>query len=168
MSAHAAPPPPGALRVAAPYVRPERWRLAGSAVAASLEIGLRLCEPWPLALVIDHALGGRALSGPGSMLSGLGTTGLLVVAALATILITAAGGVLDVLSRSMAQRAAERIGGALREAVFGHVLVLSLRWHDRMRTGELVSRLTSDVGRVLDALVAVCSSLVPNLLLLAG
>jgi ATP-binding cassette, subfamily B, bacterial len=168
MSAHAAPPAPGALRVAGPYVRPERWRLAGSAALAVLEVGLRLCEPWPLALVIDHALGGRPLSGAGSVLNGLGTTGLLVAAALATILITAAGGVLDTLSRATGQRAAERIGGALREAVFSHVLVLSLRWHDRMRTGELVSRLTSDVGRILDALVAVCTSLVPNLLLLTG
>src|SRR4051794_31466691 len=168
MSAHAAPPAPGALRVAGPYVRPERWRLAGSAALAVLEVGLRLCEPWPLALVIDHALGGRPLSGAGSVLNGLGTTGLLVAAALATILITAAGGVLDTLSRATGQRAAERIGGTLREVVFGHVLVLSLRWHDRMRTGELVSRLTSDVGRILDALVAVCTSLVPNVLLLAG
>jgi ATP-binding cassette subfamily B protein len=168
MSAHAAPPAPGALRVAMPYVRPERWRLAGSALAAVLEVGLRLCEPWPLALVIDHALGGRPLSGAAGGLDGLGTTGLLVVAALATVVITAAGGVLDTLSRAMGQRAAERIGGTLREVVFGHVLVLSLRWHDRMRTGELVSRLTSDVGRILDALVAVCTSLVPNVLLLAG
>src|SRR4051794_11807603 len=168
MSAHAAPPAPGALRVAGPYVRPERWRLAGSAVVATLEVGLRLCEPWPLALVIDHALGGRTPSGPGRVLNGLGTTGLLGGAAVATVLITAAGGVLDTLSRAMGQRAAERIGGTLREVVFGHVLVLSLRWHDRMRTGELVSRLTSDVGRILDALVAVCTSLVPNVLLLAG
>jgi ATP-binding cassette, subfamily B, bacterial len=168
MSAHAAPPAPGALRVAVPYLRPERWRLVGSAVAATLEIVLRLCEPWPLALVIDHALGGRPLTGPATALSGLGTTGLMVAAAVATVLITTAGGLLDTLSRSTAQRAAERIGGALRAAVFGHVLVLSLRWHDRMRTGELVSRLTSDVGRVLDALVAVCASLVPNVLLLGG
>src|SRR3954465_12554362 len=168
MSAHAAPPAPGALRVAGPYVRPERWRLAGSAALAVLEVGLRLCEPWPLALVIDHALGGRPLSGAGSVLNGLGTTGLLVAAALATILITAAGGVLDTLSRATGQRAAERIGGALREAVFSHVLAHSLRWHDRMRTGERGRRLASDVGRILGPPVAVCTSLVPNLLLPTG
>src|SRR3954452_12245738 len=101
MSAHAAPPAPGALRVAVPYVRPERWRLAGSAALAVLHVGLRLCEPWPLGLVIDLALrrgepwsqplgiahdhGGRQLSGAGTVLNGLGTTGLLVVAALASI-----------------------------------------------------------------------------------
>src|SRR4051794_5014052 len=133
MSAHAAPPAPGALRVAMPYVRPERWRLAGSALAAVLEVGLRLCEPWPLALVIDHALGGRPLSGAAGGLGGLGTTGLLVVAALATVVITAAGGLLDTLSRAMGQRAAGRIGGPPRGGGVGPGPGLAPRWHDPVR-----------------------------------
>ena len=61
------------------------------------------------------------------------------------------------------ERAAERIGARLRATVFEHSLTLSLRWHDRMRSGELVSRLTTDVGRLLDAVVATTTlSLVPD------
>ena len=41
-------------------------------------------------------------------------------------------------------------------------MTLSLRWHDRMRSGELISRLTTDVGRVLDAIVALAATLVPD------
>src|SRR4051812_35532283 len=37
-----------------------------------------------------------------------------------------------------------------------------------MLSGELVSRITTDVGRVLDALVAVTTTLVPDLLLVAS
>jgi ATP-binding cassette subfamily B protein len=168
MSAHAAPPDPGALRVAVPYLRPERGRLALSATLATAEIGCRLLGPWPLALAVDHALGGQPLTGPVRVLAGLGSTGLLVAAGVATVLLTAVSGLLDTYSESAVERAAERVGGAMRAAVFAHVLGLSLRWHDRMSTGEVVSRLTSDVGRVLDALVAVCTSLLPNTLLLLG
>ena len=168
MAAHAAPRDPGALRVAAAYLGPERARLALSAGLATLEIGCRLLSPWPLALAVDNALGGRPLVGPTRLLDGLGSNGLLVAAGVATVALTAVSSVLDTCSSALAERAAERVGGAMRAAAFGHVLGLSLRWHDRMRTGEVVSRLTTDVGRVLDALVAVYTSLLPNTLLLVG
>jgi len=45
---------------------------------------------------------------------------------------------------------------------------LPLRFHDRMRSGERVSRLTTDVGRVLVVLVALTTTLVPDLLLVAS
>jgi ATP-binding cassette subfamily B protein len=168
MSAHAAPRDPGSFRVALPYVRPERGRLALGLGAATVSVGVRLLEPWPLALAVDHALGGRPLEGPVRVLAGLGSTGLLVAAGVATVLFIAVGSLLDASSRSTAESAAERIGGQMRAAVFSHVLALSLRWHDRVRTGEVLSRLTTDVGRLLDAIVAVCMSLLPNILLLAG
>ena len=60
------------------------------------------------------------------------------------------------------ERAAERVGATLRQQLFERAMTLSLRWHDRTRSGELVSRLTTDVGRMLDALVAVCATLVPD------
>jgi ABC-type multidrug transport system fused ATPase/permease subunit len=151
-----------------PYLRPERGRLALSVGAATLEVGCRLLEPWPLALAVDYALGGRPLSGPLQALAGLGSTGLLVSAGVATVVFSAVGGLLDACSQSLAQSVAERAGGEMRAAVFDHVLGLSLRWHDRVRTGEVLSRLSTDVGRVLDALVAVCATLLPSALLLAG
>jgi ATP-binding cassette subfamily B protein len=168
MSGHAAPAEPGSLRVAVPYLRPERFRLGLSAGTATAEIGFRLLEPWPLALAIDHALSGRPVTGVLRPLSGLGTTGLLVAAGVATVVFSAVGGLLDAVSRASAQVAAERVGGAMRASVFSHVLGLSLRWHDRIRTGEVLSRLTTDVTRVLDALVLVCASLLPNVLLLVS
>ncbi len=168
MAGHTAPADPGSLRVAVPYLRPERFRLALSAGTATAEIGFQLLQPWPLALAIDHALGGRPLTGVLQPLAGLGTTGLLVAAGVATVAFSAVAGVLDAVSRASAQVAAERIGGAMRASVFSHVLGLSLRWHDRTRTGEILSRLTTDVSRVLEALVLVCASLLPNTVLLVS
>ncbi|HLM04301.1 MAG TPA: ABC transporter ATP-binding protein [Blastococcus sp.] len=160
---------PGLLRVAGPYARPEAGRLSLAATGAAAQVGCTLLRPWPLALAVDSALGGVPPTGPFTgWLGGLGPAALLVVAGLATVLLTVAEGVLDAGSTAASERAAERIGGTLRAAVFGHALTLSLRWHDRTRSGEVANRLTTDVGRVLDAVVATVATLLPDVLLLAG
>jgi ABC-type multidrug transport system fused ATPase/permease subunit len=91
----------------------------------------------------------------------------VVLAAAATILLSAAIGLLDTASLRTAEGAAERIGVALRATMFQRTMTRSLRWHDRMRSGELVSRLTTDVGRVLDG-VAVATSFLPDAVMLLG
>jgi len=77
-------------------------------------------------------------------------------------------GLLELATRRMAEDTAERVGAEPRSEIFSRAMTRSLRFHDRMRSGELVSRLTTDVGRVLDALVAVTTTLVPDLLLVAS
>ncbi|MGY1642956.1 ABC transporter ATP-binding protein [Geodermatophilus sp. SYSU D00703] len=168
MPAHAAPRPPGALRVAAPFIRPQVGLLSLAAVAAVCQVATSLLSPWPLALAVDHALGGQPLHGPAGVLSGLGPVGLLVAAGVALLGLQAVGALLDVGTRVWAERAAERMAGAMRSALFARALSLSLRWHDRTRTGEVVSRLTADVGRMLDATVAAFTQVLPDLLLLGG
>ncbi|MGY1593386.1 ABC transporter ATP-binding protein [Geodermatophilus sp. SYSU D00708] len=156
------------MRVAAPFIRPQARLFGLAATAAALQVTASLLSPWPLALAVDHALGGRPLQGPLHVLSGLGPVGLLVVAGLALIGLNVLGALLAVMTDVWAERAAERTGGAMRAALFQRAVTLSLRWHDRMRTGEVVSRLTSDVARVLDAIVLGFTSLLPDLLLLGG
>ena len=63
---------------------------------------------------------------------------------------------------------AERVGADLRQAVFGRMLRLGLPFHDRHRSGDLVTRLTGDVSRVEDSMVAWFTVLVPEVLTLAG
>src|SRR3954469_15877089 len=156
------------LRLTLPYPRPEAGRWPRAAGPAAAETACSLLRPWPLALAVDGALGGRRSGGIAGLVPDWGPVPMLVTAAVATVALSVAEGVLDGVSGGLAERAAERIGGALRAAVFGHVLTLSLRWHDRTRSGEVVNRLTTDVGRVLDAIVATCTGLVPDLLLLGG
>jgi ATP-binding cassette subfamily B protein len=50
--------------------------------------------------------------------------------------------------------------------MFERAMTRSLRWHDRMRSGELVSRLTTDVGRVQDGVVALATSFLPDAVML--
>ncbi len=91
-----------------------------------------------------------------------------MVAGSAAVVISVLSSRLDAAAGRVADRAAERIGARLRADVFARSLELSLRWHSRIRSGELVSRLTSDVGRLLDAIVAATVTLVPDLIALAA
>lgn len=158
------------LTVAGPAARVQTPALAAAAGLVVLRVGVVLLRPWPLALAVDHALDGSpAPSDAGPFdLAGIDPLTVLVLAGAATVLLSAAIGLLDMASLRTAEGAAERIGAALRATMFQRTMTRSLRWHDRMRSGELVSRLTTDVGRVLDGVVAVATSFLPDAVMLLG
>ncbi|MFN8194860.1 MAG: ABC transporter ATP-binding protein [Nocardioidaceae bacterium] len=146
-------------------VRQEARPRAGSAALTVLGILVSLALPWPLALAVDHALGSQPAPGP---LRGLSAHTLLVLAGLASVLLTAAAGLLEAAATTVGEQAAERIGGRLRARTMARALRLSLRWHAGVKRGELVSRISSDTSRVVDALIATTSTLVPELLALVA
>jgi ABC-type multidrug transport system fused ATPase/permease subunit len=155
-------PLPLALTVAAPAARPHVPALAGAAALALVRAAVTLAQPWPLALAIDHAVNHRPMTGVLAWLNGTGAMTVLVIGGVALVALNATVGLLDVAGTLSGERAAERIGATLRRDVFERAMSLSLRWHDGMRSGELVSRLTSDVGRILDGVVEVTVSLLPD------
>ena len=78
------------------------------------------------------------------------------------------GALVGYLITYLTSATAERVGADLRESVFGRLLGLGLPFHDRHRSGDLVTRLTGDVARVEDSMVAWFTVLVPEVLTLAG
>ncbi|MEV6632462.1 ABC transporter ATP-binding protein [Actinoplanes sp. NPDC051470] len=150
-------PAPLAISVARPAVRAEALPLAAGAGLNVLQVGVTLARPWPLAFAIDHVI---AAEHPRPL--------LLVLAAVATIVLSGVAGLIDMAGVMTVERAAERIGARMRTQVFDHAVTRSLRWHDRLRSGELLSRLTTDVGRMLDAVVALAETLVPDLVMLVA
>jgi ATP-binding cassette subfamily B protein len=151
-----------ALRTVAPTARRQLPRLSLAAGLVLLQVGVLLLRPWPLALAVDHALQSGATPLVLPVLGPVGGAALLALAAGASVLLTLLLGLLDLVLDRSAEGAAERIGADLRAQMFRHALSRSLRWHDRVRSGELVSRMTTDVGRLLDAVVATTTSLVPD------
>ncbi|MFC0674734.1 ABC transporter ATP-binding protein [Brachybacterium hainanense] len=144
-----------------PHLRSQRRLLLLGLLALLAEVALRLLEPWPLALVIDalaaSAAGGRP---PGiGMLLGAGAVLLGVVAARA-----AASYAMTV----MFALAGNRVLTQVRAELYDHLNVLSMRFHQSRRTGDLVTRLTGDVGRLQDAVVTAMLPLAGNLITLVG
>ncbi|HEX5879140.1 MAG TPA: ABC transporter ATP-binding protein [Actinomycetota bacterium] len=150
------------------FLRPYRGSLALASGLILVETLLDLARPWPLKVAVDNAIGGQPLGGPLAVLDGLGPAGLAAVAAVAGIGLVGVAALVGYLVTYLTAATAERVGADLREAVFGRMLGLALPFHDRHRSGDLVTRLTGDVARVEDSMVAWFTVLVPEVLTLAG
>jgi ATP-binding cassette, subfamily B, bacterial len=133
-----------------------------------VETLLDLARPWPLKVAVDNAIGGRPLGVPLAFLDQLGPVGLAAVAALGGIALVGVGALVGYLITYLTSATAERVGADLRESLFGRLLQLGLPFHDRHRSGDLVTRLTGDVARVEDSMVAWFTVLVPEVLTLVG
>ena len=150
------------------FLRPYRGSLSLASGLILVETLLDLARPWPLKLAVDNAIAGRPLGGPLAGLDQLGPAGLAAVAAVAGIGLVGVAALVGYLVTYLTAATAERVGADLREAVFGRMLGLALPFHDRHRSGDLVTRLTGDVARVEDSMVAWFTVLVPEVLTLAG
>jgi ATP-binding cassette subfamily B protein len=147
---------PGTLRGAAPglrrtyrhlrpHLRGQRPLLLGGSAALLVEVIMRLLEPWPLKFVVDGvvaALGVQIAGQPGD----LGT--VLIIACVALAAITALRALAAYLMTLCFALAGNRLLTAVRAQAYAHLNSLSMAFHDKARTGDLVTRVTSDVGRL--------------------
>jgi len=150
------------------FLHPYRGSLSLASGLILVETLIDLARPWPLKLAVDNAIGGQPLGGGLAVLNQLGPGGLAAVAVAAGIGLVGVGALVGYLITYLTSATAERVGADLREAVFGRMLGLGLPFHDRHRSGDLVTRLTGDVARVEDSMVAWFTVLVPEVLTLAG
>ncbi|MGI6374904.1 MAG: ABC transporter ATP-binding protein [Anaerolineae bacterium] len=117
------------------YLKPH-WRLALAAPLLMLvEVAMDLVQPSLLQRIIDQAL-------PTLDLTIILKSGALMLAAAS---VGAVGGLGCTIA---AMRAALRTGGDLRQALFRQVQSFSFANLDELETGQLVTRLTSDVTAV--------------------
>lgn len=139
--------------------------LAGAGLAAMLgEIAMRLLEPWPVRVVVDAVA--PAAVDPDRV--GPGATRTFLVAALVTIVIVVARAVAAFSSTVIFAVVGSRITTRLRGHVYDHVLGLSMRFHDRTRTGDLVVRLTGDIQRLQEVTVSAALPLLADAALFTG
>ncbi len=158
------------LRHFAPELRQQRALVAGSFAAIFAEVFLRLLEPWPLALVIDRVLGlGRGGNAADiGALRELEPTTLLWVAALALVTIAGLRAVTAYLSTVGFALAGNRVLTEVRNTLYRRLQELSLAFHTRARSGDLVMRVIGDVGMVREVVVTAVLPLLANLVILAG
>ncbi len=80
---------------------------------------------------------------------------VLVILTVAVARLVADAGKIYVL-----QRTGQRILSRLRETLFGHLSTLSINFFERKRTGEVMSRLTNDIGALQNVLTTAVISFV--------
>jgi subfamily B ATP-binding cassette protein MsbA len=160
------------MRPLIPLLRPYRVALSWATLAMVLDAALTVLRPWPLKVVIDLVLSNRHSRVPllGGWLEALRPAPMSIVygACAATLAIALSTGVLTYGYTRTLGDIGQHFVFALRRDVFAHLQRLSLRFHDRQRTGDLITRLTSDIGALRDVVSNGSILLVSNSCLLVG
>jgi len=135
-----------------PLLRPFRSKLFFAFFAMLLDALLTALRPWPLKVVVDCVLTHKPTRVPwiGQWLSHASFDPMYIVygACAATLLIAISTGFFTYLFTRAMGSISQRLVFALRCKLFAHMQRLSLRFHDRQRTGDLVTRLTSDINAI--------------------
>jgi ATP-binding cassette, subfamily B, bacterial len=145
-----------------PFLRPRRAGLLLALLLLLLETGMSLAQPWPLALALDYVLNDRKQL-PGFWPEGLSAEALLLAGiAFLLVFITTASRGLSAFRRFLLQRLGQETVFDMRAALYRRVHDLGLDYHGKKRTGDTITRVTSDVKEVrtllVDSIVEVGSS----------
>ncbi|MEP6962226.1 MAG: ABC transporter ATP-binding protein, partial [Acidobacteriota bacterium] len=136
--------------------RPQAGSLSGLLLLYLAGAGINLLKPWPLKMIVDYVLPGKPLpTGVGwlAVLPGAGSPlGLLAWLTFSTLMVFLLGWVTSVIANYVQIDTSGRMTYGLAAEVFSHLQRLSLRFHNRWPTGDLVKRVAVDC-RCIRALV---------------
>lgn len=149
-----------------PDLARERRPIALATVALLAEVALRVAEPWPVKVLIDHVLGSAARPAWLPVALAPSTLAALCGVALLTIVGLRAGAAyVETIALALA---ANRVLTRLRGALFHRLQLLPLTYHQSSRAGDLTVRLTSDVGMLQDVTLTAALPLLADAGILVG
>ncbi|MBE7383558.1 MAG: ABC transporter ATP-binding protein [Leptolyngbya sp. SIO1E4] len=151
-----------------PQIRKQSPLLAVAGAGLVAEVFARILAPWPLKLVFDYILLPDAHNAeldwiflrtlnPSMLLL------LLTVAIVATAALRATSAYISLVGLSLA---ASRIITEVRAKLYAHLQRLSLSFHYQARSGDLITRITSDIDRLRNVTVNATLPLIINTLTL--
>jgi ATP-binding cassette, subfamily B, bacterial len=129
---------------------------ASLALATLCTLGVTLTEllkPWPLKIIFDYVLLGKALPGYLAFMGGLldsGRTTFLVTMVGAMVVMAVLIGVFTYLQVYVTSRIGNELVYTLRRTLFAHLQRLSLSFHNRTRSGEHMTKIVSDTNTLKD------------------
>ncbi len=141
------------------YMKPYRGWAIISPLLMIGEVLADLCLPYLMSFIVNYGIIGeditesriayfimRTLFGQNSY------TGLQIILTfgICMLLITLIGGFFGTLCAYTAAKAAQSFGHDLRRAAYAKVMSLSAEQTDRFTTGSLVTRMTNDVGMIVE------------------
>jgi subfamily B ATP-binding cassette protein MsbA len=153
-------------------LRPHQTVLVVAFIAVLGETATDLLEPWPLKIVFDYVFGSKKM--PGWMSGLLGSTfgldkvSILHFAVFSIIIIAVLGAVSSYAEKYLTTSVGQWVMHDLRLVLYHHIQRLSLAYHDRKPTGELISTVTSDIEAIQDFISQALLGIVVNMLTLIG
>jgi len=146
---------PAALRRLLGLAAPYRWLLIGGGIFLLISSLLGLVLPWLVRGIIDGAL----TNGDDALLR------RTILALIATFVVQAVVGIAQGYLLSFA---GERLVADLRRRLYAHLQALSVGFFDGRRVGELLSRLTNDVGAIQTSITGNLLTFVQQIVMLIG
>ncbi len=130
-----------------------------------------LLEPWPLKIVFDYVFGSKRMPDwLAGIVSYIGTDkfSILNFAVLSVLVIAIVGALSSYCEKYLTTSVGQWVMHDLRRVLYSHIQRLSLSFHDHKRTGDLISRVTTDIDAVQSLISNVLLGLVVNVLTLVG
>ncbi|PVA06639.1 ABC transporter transmembrane domain-containing protein [Thalassorhabdomicrobium marinisediminis] len=143
-----------ALAALWPFMRPYGWMIALAGSALVLTAGMSLALPIAVRRVVDNFDVAEAALLDGYFAAALALAGLLAVG--------------TALRYYFVTRLGERVVADIRVAVFDRVIGMSPAFFERVKTGEVLSRITTDTTLILSVIGSSVSVALRNLLILVG
>ncbi len=131
-----------------------------------------LLQPWPLKIVLDDVL--KAHPSHAKLMSwiqgavGANHLAILKFACGAVLAIAALDAICSYGEKYLTTSVGQWIGYDLRQAIYAHVQKLSLAFHDQKRTGDLISRVTSDIDAIQSFITSGLLGVLVNAITLIG
>src|SRR5438093_1273129 len=142
------------------FVLPHWPAVALALLLLTGETAMDLLKPWPLKLTFDVILRRQSLEGR--------TLYLLVGVSALVVAIAVLEGFLGYLAAYYLNRAGRTVVFDLRTALFNHIQRVSLQFHHHKSTGDLMTRVTSDVKVLSDAMTESVAEILKSILFLIG
>ena len=153
-------------------LRPHWKALTLAFIAVLGETLSDILEPWPIKIVIDNILQSKKLpdwlGGFVSHTFGHEKLPILNFAVLAVVAIAVAGAASSYVEKYLTTSVSQWVTHDLRRTLYNHIQRLSLSEHDKAQTGDLITRVTSDIGAIQDFINSALLGMLVNSLTLVG
>ncbi len=153
-------------------LRPHKKMLWLGILAISGESIAGLLEPWPLKIVLDNVIAHKTSHGWLFALIrrtvGIQPHQILLFACAAVALIALMDAACTYAEKYITTSVGQWVTHDLRRLLYAHVQRLSLAYHDQTQTGDLISRVTTDIDSVQSFIVSGLLSVLVDILTLVG
>jgi len=141
-------------------LRPHRKALSVGLLAIAGESVADLLTPWPLKIVLDNVLGQTHKKSHGWLdaviqrTAGTGVMHILEFACVAVLAIAVLDAICTYGDKYVTTSVGQWVTHDLRSRLYAQVQRLSLTYHDQNQTGDLISRVTTDIDAVQTFIVS--------------
>ena len=141
-------------------------------IAVMGEGAANLLEPWPLKVVLDDVFKTRQVHGWLNRIIystiGYDKIAILKFACIAVLAIAVLDAICSYAEKYLTTSVGQWVTHDLRRVLYSHIQRLSLAYHDHKQTGDLISRVTSDIDAIQSFITSGLLSTLINVITLLG